>query len=461
MFSYTNLALFTKKGNLLPLNIKSAIIITIHDDFGGDAVFYPIIATSADGKNAYIQGYKKIQGGRFLGSNVKYTVQNGEKVGVRQVSIHIGKALEYRMCHVVYDTVSVGNNMDTVYTITDLRDYNSDYYKLIDDSLLSFPSIMLSQKLIFDKVSTELYETEFLYVLAEITDESGVTKYVKVSELASKNQEVREWAERYKLLFFIDCREQEDFRIFTVAGDEAVWSDRAELDLIRNAVTINSETEADYPMGWSSENDGAYHAPRIDLGFSGKEEGTYRQSLHICLLDTNVLDENNIPTIIPIGEIELIGETEGEDDRYRTLFTNFGIPDPKDFDHVYKESYTEDDKPDFMSINKHSKEMFLEYDKIFPYIGTYRALINAVHLLGYDDIFFKEWYKVLDVSDEVPRGYVAYNMSYKSSGHNATLASLPLEQRIHLPKKNWIATIYSLNREFYRTPDQYDLSSVE
>ena len=461
MFSYTNLALFTKKGNLLPLNIKSGIIITIHDDFGGDTVFYPIIAASADGEGAYIQGYKKIQGGRFLGSNVKYTVQNGEKVGVRQVSIHIGKALEYRMCHVVYDTVSVGNNMDTVYTITDLRDYNSDYYKLIDDSLLSFPSIMLSQKLIFDKVSTELYETEFLYVLAEITDKSGVTKYVKVSELASKNQEVREWAERYKLLFFIDCREQEDFRIFTVTGDEAVWSDRAELDLIRNAVTINSETEADYPMGWSSENDAAYHAPRIDLGFSGKEEGTYRQSLHICLLDTNVLDENNIPNIIPIGEIELIGETEGEDDRYRTLFTNFGIPDPKDFDHVYKESYTEDDKPDFMSINKHSKEMFLEYDKIFPYIGTYRALINAVHLLGYDDIFFKEWYKVLDVSDEVPRGYVAYNMSYKSSGHNATLASLPLEKRIHLRKKNWISMLYSLNRELYRTPDEYDFPYVE
>ncbi len=454
MFSYTNLAIFTKKGNLLPLNIKSGIIITIRDDFGGNAVFYPEVAASPDGEGAYIQGFKRIYGGRFLDNNENEP---------RRVAIHIGKALEYRTCNVKYSPLHVSDDSVPIYTIETLRDYSTEYYKIIDDSLLHFPSMLLSQKLIFDKVSTELYETEFLYILAKVTDENGVTSYVKVNELANENPEVREWAERYKLLFFIDCREQEDFRIFTVTGDEAIWSDRAELDLLSNSVIVSGETEANYPMGWTGEETEytVYHAPRIDLGFSGKEEGTYRQALHICLLDTNARDENNVPNIIPIGEIELIGETEGEDERYRTLFTNFGIPDPKEFDHVYKESYTEDDKPDFVSINRHSKEMFLEYDKIFPYVGTYRALINAVHMLGYDDIFFKEWYKVLDVSDEIPRGYVAYNMSYKSSGHNATLAALPLEKRIHLRKKNWLSMLYSLNRELYCAPDEYDFPYVE
>ena len=448
MFSYINLALFTKKGNLLPLNTKSGIIITIHDDFGGDAIFYPIIAESTN-RNVYIQGYKKIQGGRFL-----------QDSNERQAIIHIGTAVETRKCNVKYSTINTGENIETIYSIEKLSDYSSEY-KILNDSLLAFPSILLSQKLIFDKVSTELYETEFLYVLAETIDENGVVHYVKVNELANNDQDIREWAERYKLLFFIDCRDQEDFRLFTVTNDEVIWSDRAELDLINNTVKVNGETIANYPMGWNGEDSNEYHVPRIDLGFSGKEEGTYRQILHICLLDMEVLDENNIPNIIPIGEIELVAETEGEDERYRTLFTNFGIPDPKDFDHVYKESYVEDDKPDFISINKHSKEMFLEYDKIFPYIGTYRALINAVHLLGYDDIFFKEWYKVLDVSNEIPRGYIAYNMSYKNSGYNATLASLPLEKRIHLRKKNWLSMLYSLNRELYHAPDEYDFPYIE
>lgn len=447
MFSYTNLAIFTKKGNLLPLNIKSRIIITMHDDFGGDAVFYPIIAASSEGNGAYVQGFKKILGGRFL-----------HNVPTRKAAIHINGKVDYKTCEIEYDAVHTGENMETVWSVKTLRIDNNNF---IEDSVLIFPSITLSQKLIFDKVSTELHETEFLYVLAESTDSSGTTTYAKVSELASTDPEVRDWAQRYRLLFFIDGREQDNFRIFTVTGDEAVWSDRAELDLIENTVFTDGGANKGNSSEISTEEDSSYRAPRIDLGFSGKDEGTYRQTLHICLLDKMHLDENNVPEIIPIGEIELIGEAEGEDERYRTLFTNFGIPDPKDFDHVYKESYTEDDMPDFISINRHSKEMFLEYDKIFPYVGTYRALINAVRLLGYNDIFFKEWYKVLDISDEIPRGYVAYNMSYKNSGHNATLASLPIEKRVHLRKKNWLSMMYSLNKELYCAPDEYDFPYVE
>ena len=452
MFSHANLAIFTKSGTLLPLNFKCEIIVAMNDDYGGQAIFYPVTAEADDGSGSYIKGYRKVYGGRFLDNTTTTRVA---------AIIKNGKA-DYRNCTVVYDRVNTNNETTPVYTITELEVQGST--KTITDSELSFPNITFSQKIIFDKVSTELFETDFLYVMAETEDpETGQKKYKKVSELAYDNDEVREWTERYKLLFFIDCRNQSDFRFFTVAGDEAVWSDRAILDLLTNTVTASDDTEAHYPMGWVSEDEELEYAkaPRIDIGFSGEMEGVYKETLHICLLDTAMVDEYNIPKIIPIGEIELIAEAEGEDERYRTLFTNFGIPDPKYFDYVYKDSYADDDKPDFRSINRHSKEMFLEYDKIFPYVGTYRALINAVHLLGYDDIFFKEWYKVLDVSDEIPRGYVAYNMSYKDSGHNATLASLPIEKRIHLRKKNWLSMLYALNRELYGAPDEYDFPYVE
>lgn len=458
MFSHANLAIFTKNGTLLPLNPRAEIIVSIADDYEGQAVFYPI--TGEDDNGVYFRYNQKVYGGRFS-SNAQTS---------RRVAIIHNEQVRYENATVEFEELNTGIDEEPIYTIKNItvEGWDEGAY----NSELVFPNITFSQKLIFDKVSTELFETEFLFIMAEVEDEYGNKTYRKVSSLLEDDtllsNEIREWVERYKLLFFIDCRNQEDFRVFTVTGDEAIWSDRAELELINNAVTVSNGTEADYPMApidpstdLLDPSNGPTRSPRIDIGFSGENEGVYEQTLHICLLDKQFIDEEGIPIITPIGEIKMIAETEGEDERYRTLFTNFGIPDPKIYDHVYKDSYADDEKPDFISINKHSKEMFLEYDKIFPYVGTYRALINAVHLLGYDDIFFKEWYKVLDVSDEIPRGYVAYDMSYQNSGHNNTLAALPLEKRIHLRKKNWLSMLYSLNREIYGAPDEYDFPYVE
>ena len=44
--------------------------------------------------------------------------------------------------------------------------------------------------------------------------------------------------------------------------------------------------------------------------------------------------------------------------------------------------------------------MMLSYDSIFPYSGTYRALFRAVKYLGYTDVIFKEWYKIIDKNEE-------------------------------------------------------------
>jgi hypothetical protein len=38
----------------------------------------------------------------------------------------------------------------------------------------------------------------------------------------------------------------------------------------------------------------------------------------------------------------------------------------------------------------------INYDNIFPYAGTYKALLGAVRFLGYQDLIFKEWYKIKD-----------------------------------------------------------------
>jgi hypothetical protein len=427
MFTHLNLALFDKHGKKLPLNFKGDTTIAIKDDYRGSAIFLPIV--ESNGTSVEITGYKKLKGGRFADdSSVAkgMLLHDGEPI---PVMVNVNKvALE-----------SEGMQTYTIDSI-DMPAWPMEAYP-------EFPNNKFTQSVLFDRVSVSLHETQHFYIMAEIEDvdpETGKTVTVYkdfksiLSSPAGTYDDIKDWVERYHLLFFIDTREQKDFRIFTLNSDEVVWTDRFEVNL----------GNMDIP-------------PRVNIDFSGENEGVYEQSLHVCLLDLEDEDPEYGVNIIPIGEIKMTAEAEGEDERYRTLFENFGIPDPLYFDHVYKDSYVEDDKPDFVSINKHSKEMFLAYDKIFPYVGTYKALINAVKLLGYDDIFFKEWYKVLGISNEVPRGYVAYNMAYKNEGLSDVISKLPLEKRLNLRKKNWLSMLFYLNREIYGAPDEYGFPGVE
>ena len=111
MFSHANLAIFTKSGTLLPLNFKCEIIVAMNDDYGGQAIFYPVTAEADDGSGSYIKGYRKVYGGRFLDNTTTTRVA---------AIIKNGKA-DYRNCTVVYDRVNTNNETTPVYTITELE----------------------------------------------------------------------------------------------------------------------------------------------------------------------------------------------------------------------------------------------------------------------------------------------------------------------------------------------------
>ena len=166
----------------------------------------------------------------------------------------------------------------------------------------------------------------------------------------------------------------------------------------------------------SSSEENGY---RVNIGFCAEEEGIFKETLHICLLDRgkNKSISLNECDIIPIGTISLNAESIGEDERYRTLFTNFGIPDPKTYNDIFANTSIDEDKIDNILLNQNSKKLFLTYSEIFPYAGTYKALINAVKVLGYDDLFFKEWYKEIGNSALDDSGYTTYEISFTDTSN--------------------------------------------
>ena len=150
------------------------------------------------------------------------------------------------------------------------------------------------------------------------------------------------------------------------------------------------------------------NALHFAVGFKADEEGCYDNALGLFIMNTETEEDNFI------GIIKFKTEVEGEDYRYRTLFTNFGIPDPVLYPNIFKEKDPSEEGTDWRTVNIKSKELFLTYDQIFPYSGTYRALFNAIKFLGYTDLIFKEWYKIKDANDQYR--YVAIQNYDSSTG---------------------------------------------
>ena len=409
-FNYSKLHIFDKNGIELPLTIESSAKITIPSRLGSDAVFYPI----TDKDKNIIDCFKESSGSRFNGNSTSLDCDFGGNPARVEVSYSRYTAIDQSDPNVSAD------------------EYSIDSIEALDSIPieLEYPSIKFNSYLNFNTISAELVETESLYVLVQ---DEKTKEYVTISEYDSS------WGSRYELLFFIDCRNQNDFRFFKIENDELVWSNKTILNLT------------------SAEEDGC----RVNIGFCSEKEGIFKEPLYICILDRG--ENKELPLeeadITFLGTIELQAETIGEDERYRTLFANFGIPDPITYPNLFTNTSIEEDKIDYIKLNQNSKKMFLEYANIFPYAGTYKALTNAVKVLGYDDVFFKEWYKKIDATSS---RLMSYDITYNSDLNANVINNVSFRERIHLKKLNWLSMVYRINQEIINSvDDKYGFPEVE
>lgn len=290
-------------------------------------------------------------------------------------------------------------------------------------------------------ISAGLVQSDTIVMLGESNGEVG--------PIPSFTNYISPIVSNWKLFLFIDTLDQTDLRFFTVdkENDEVKWTDRI---LITFPNRSDYESEEDYNKAIAETC--AFH-----IGFCGDKEGQYENKIHFCEIRTVETDPANLTGV---EEIELIGSMTvyssaiGEDERYRSLFTNFGIPDPISYMNVFKDQTDTEKKIsmydshiDYDRLNKKSKELFLSYDRIFPYVGTYKALINAVDFLGYEDIYFKEWFKEISDTTGKKPNLVSYNIKYKSGQKGNMLSDLPVERRIALKKLNWLSMIYRISEE--------------
>lgn len=226
-----------------------------------------------------------------------------------------------------------------------------------------------------DKVSAGLISAQTIVVVKD-NGEDAAERYTYPLFIDSENAE---GDVEYRMHF----RFQSDAEMFFVSMSDDVELERLSQLYALTSDEINQEADA-------QRHTNALH---FTVGFETEDEGCYQNTMGIFIRHP----ETEVDYFL--GVIQFRTEVEDEDERYRTLMTNFGIPDPAYYPNVFRDSDVNDDGINWMRINEKSKQLFLTYDQIFPYSGTYKALFNAVKYLGYQDLVFKEWYKLKDSND--------------------------------------------------------------
>jgi photosystem II stability/assembly factor-like uncharacterized protein len=101
-----------------------------------------------------------------------------------------------------------------------------------------------------------------------------------------------------------------------------------------------------------------------------------------------------------IGKFNIYSQTEIEDIRYKIELSNTGhLIDPYDT-FIFKTYDINEQGIDWTFLNKKRKEMLMVRDQIFPYVGSYKAIINAINFFGYNDLELYEYYRNIDTNSK-------------------------------------------------------------
>jgi hypothetical protein len=112
-----------------------------------------------------------------------------------------------------------------------------------------------------------------------------------------------------------------------------------------------------------------------------------------CKFDIKVIDRE-------IGRFMTYGQTEIEDIRFKTELGNVGKLIAPNEVFIFKDYDILEGGIDWTYLNKKRKEMLMMKHLIYPYIGAYKSIINAINFFGYNDLQLNEYYRNINPQSE-------------------------------------------------------------
>ena len=167
-------------------------------------------------------------------------------------------------------------------------------------------------------------------------------------------------------------------------------------------------------------------------------ETTYKRTL--------VMSYENGYTKYEIARITFFAETIEEDERLKVWNENLGYNLKPEDSIIFKQSDIHECMPDYEMLNEKRKELMLEGHNIYPYIGSYKAILNMIKFFGYDNLNIVEYWKNINEYDsEFGKIYRTYVYSVKDKKTITTK-----RKQISLNTKNFkklsdISLVYNIN----------------
>lgn len=149
---------------------------------------------------------------------------------------------------------------------------------------------------------------------------------------------------------------------------------------------------------------------------------------------------------IVIAKFNLYGESVEEDVRFQSWVENFGNKIKSLDSELFRETDLREANVDPVIMNEKRKTLFLSWDQIFPYLGSYRAFIYALRLFGYSDLRIKE-YSLNNNPDSVDFGKLVRSKDIELFRDDMSLVDSfdYVNSEKHLKKTNLLGLFYNLN----------------
>ena len=206
------------------------------------------------------------------------------------------------------------------------------------------------------------------------------------------------------------------------------------------------------PLLGSTENIEQNDLLEIHVAFRADEnssETTYKRTL--------IMSYENGYTKYEIARITFFAETIEEDERLKIWNENLGYNLKPEDTIIFKQSDIHESLPDYEMLNEKRKELMLEGYNIYPYIGGYKAIINAIKFFGYDNLNIIEYWRNINGYDsEYGKLYRTYVYSLNNKKTISTKRKPISLNTKDFQKLNNISLVYNINHPEMIDGKKYD-----
>jgi hypothetical protein len=224
-------------------------------------------------------------------------------------------------------------------------------------------------RIFFKNISVYLFDNENLFIL----EETAPNTY-RFPTLSPNQSLVFSWE---------DSENNDEIFLYDVIRDNTL------LENFINKTDESSFAHSDFSNSLAPLN---LKIPlQVNIAFSPLTEVAYERKLLLKFIDG--------ATETIIAQFDVYGEGIEEEDRFKVWAQNFGIRFLREDANILKEYDIKEAYPDMDALNTARKNLLVNKEEIYPYIGTYKGLINFINILGYRDLLkVKEYWKNINTT---------------------------------------------------------------